>query len=201
MTNCTVWTQIKTNDALVVGIFEKKGSKEEGAFRQVAKDMAPDGGILFAVTYDAKVAKKYLDDGPPAVAAFTNFDPETGHSKKHVKGKAFTTDFEYAALYTWAHAEALPCVTRVPINMGPDASKRNRVRPVTGWFCSHRRCDCASGGYWRWLPWRSFTPLFFTLTRLALSSARLSDCDERRSAEALPVLKVCPRQRPGGTGW
>ena len=37
----------------MVGIFEKKGSKEEGSFRQVAKDMAPDGGILFAVTYDA----------------------------------------------------------------------------------------------------------------------------------------------------
>lgn len=123
--------QIKTNDALVVGIFAKRGSKQEGEFRQVAKDMAPDGGILFAVTYDAKVAKKYLDDEPPAVAAFTNFDPETGHSKKHVKGKAFTTEFEYGALYKWVYAEALPCVTRIPINMGPDASKRNRVSFLT----------------------------------------------------------------------
>lgn len=119
--------QIKTNDALVVGIFAKKGTAQEGEFRQVANDLAPDGGILFAVTYDKKVASKYLDGEPPAVAAFTNFDPETGHSKKHVKGKAFTTDFDYAALYKWAYAEALPCVTRIPINMGPDASKRNRV--------------------------------------------------------------------------
>ena len=114
----------------MVGIFTKKGTKEEGEFRQVAKDLAPDGGILFAVTYDPKVAKKYLDGSPPAVAAFTNFDPETGLSKKHVKGKAFTTEFEYAALYTWVYAEALPCVTRIPINMGPDASKRNRVSSI-----------------------------------------------------------------------
>lgn len=120
--------KIKTNDGLVVGIFEKKGSAEEKAFNQVAKDMAPDGGILFAVTYDAKVAKKYLPDGPPAVAAFTNFDPETGLSKKHVKGKAFTSDFDYGSLFKFCYAEALPCITRVPINMGPDASKRNRVR-------------------------------------------------------------------------
>ena len=138
-------TQIKTNDALVVGIFKKKGSKQEGEFRQVAKDMAPDGGILFAVTYDEKIAKKYLDDEPPAVAAFTNFDPETGLSKKHVKGKAFSTEFEYAALYKWVYAEALPCVTRIPINMGPDASKRNRVRLTTAWqwrLQGQPNCDC-----------------------------------------------------------
>jgi hypothetical protein len=80
--------QIKTNDAIVVGIFDKKGSKEEGMIRQVAKDMAPDGGIKFFVTYDSKTAKKYLgaSDGDPAaspaVGVFSNFDPETGTSKK-----------------------------------------------------------------------------------------------------------------------
>ena len=79
--------QIKTNDAIVVGMFEKKGSKEEAMVRQVAKDMAPDGGIKFFVTYDAKTAKKYLGndgdpEGVPAVGVFSNFDPETGTSKK-----------------------------------------------------------------------------------------------------------------------
>ena len=44
-----------------------------------------------------------------------------------MKGKAFTENFNYSDLYTWTYAEALPCVTRIPINMGPDASKRNRI--------------------------------------------------------------------------
>ena len=77
--------KIKTNDALVVFVGEKKGSQEEATFRQVAQDMAPDGGIMFAVAFDAKIAQKYRDSANAAgsyVAAFTNYDPETGHSKK-----------------------------------------------------------------------------------------------------------------------
>ena len=49
--------KIKTNDALVVFVGEKKGSQEEATFRQVAQDMAPDGGIMFAVAFDAKIAQ------------------------------------------------------------------------------------------------------------------------------------------------
>lgn len=174
--------KIKTNDALVVGMFAKKGSKEEKLLRQVAQSMAPEGGIMFAVTYDAKIHKKYLtgDSGvpsePPAVAVFYNFDPETGHSKKvplapamlryrclwpanavhqdpfpptqcpaavcppltpfvccvgrsqHVKGKAITADVsDYGSLLKFIATEALPLITRVPINLGPDAAKRNQI--------------------------------------------------------------------------
>eukprot|EP01050_Picozoa_sp_SAG11_P014095 SAG11_NODE_1702_length_4421_cov_6.229755_6_plen_125_part_00 len=84
--------QIKTNDAIVVGMFEKKGSKEEQMLRQAAQDMAPSGGIQFFVSYDAKTAKKYLGggdlpDGPPAIAVFCNFDPETGVRKWHCMPK------------------------------------------------------------------------------------------------------------------
>ena len=73
--------KIKTNDAVVVGMFSSSGSAEEKLYRQVASGMEGNG-VMFAVSYDAKVAKKYLDGGPPSVAVFKNFDPETGHSKK-----------------------------------------------------------------------------------------------------------------------
>lgn len=124
--------QIKTNDAVVVGIFDSKGSADEKLYRSVAGGLEGNG-IVFAVCYDAKVAKKYLKggedpEGAPAVAVFTNFDPETGHSKKHVKGKAFTTIGEPAALYKFIFAEALPVITRIPFNMGPDAGRRKQVR-------------------------------------------------------------------------
>jgi len=119
--------KIKTNDAVVVGIFESKGSAGEKLYRSVAGDMG-ESGILFAVCYDAKVAKKYLDDGPPSVAVFKNFDPETGHSKKHVKGKGFTSELgDYGALYKFIFAEALPLITRIPFNNGPDASRRKQL--------------------------------------------------------------------------
>lgn len=49
--------------------------------------------------------------------------------EQHVKGKAFTSDLgDFATLAKFIYAEALPIITRIPFNMGPDAGKRRQVR-------------------------------------------------------------------------
>jgi hypothetical protein len=56
----------------------------------------------------------------------------SGAPCRHVKGKAFSADFEYAGLFKFVFVEGLPMVTRIPINMGPDASKRMRIATSSG---------------------------------------------------------------------
>eukprot|EP01047_Picozoa_sp_COSAG01_P015302 COSAG01_NODE_765_length_13738_cov_21.521870_4_plen_90_part_00 len=47
---------------------------------------------------------------------------------QHVKGKAITADVsDYGSLLKFIATEALPLITRVPINLGPDAAKRNQI--------------------------------------------------------------------------